>query len=348
MRAEATGRNVTMGGFGRSVVKLLPGLFFAAALFAQKPPLEFLNHNRGVLDAHNCYPYEGRFQDRLDRALGTGFPIGIEQDLAWYVDSASGAGRIAVTHQAETTGAEPGLRDYFFEHVRPIVEKALRENDRLRWPLIILHFDFKSNQPPLLKAVWDLLGEYEGWITTARQTADPHQLAPFDPKPILVLTEDSDAQEQVFFRQVPVGAKLRVFGSAHTAKLPGSTDQERAHYAATLAPNKILTERPTNYRRWWNNPWREVEEGGQEKAGDWTAADEKRLRALVQHAHRRGFWIRFYTLDGFPENDEHGWSSGYNFGSLDRARARWRAAIAEGVDLIATDQYEDLAREMTR
>jgi hypothetical protein len=68
----------------------------------------------------------------------------------------------------------------------------------------------------------------------------------------------------------------------------------------------------------------------------------------VKHAHRLGFWIRFYTLDGFAEGDDHGWSSGYNFGSLDRARARWQAAIAAGVDLVATDQYEDLAKEMKR
>ena len=39
-----------------------------------------------------------------------------------------------------------------------------------------------------MRAVWALLGEYQGWITTAPQTADPHQLAPFDPKPLLVLT----------------------------------------------------------------------------------------------------------------------------------------------------------------
>jgi hypothetical protein len=329
-------------------VKILSGWLFAAALFAQRPPLEFLNHNRPLLDAHNCYPYEGRFRDRLDRALAIGYPVGIEQDLAWYVDPVSRRGRIAVTHQAETTGSEPTLRDYFFERVRPIVEKALRDNDRARWPLIILHFDFKSVESPLLEAVWQLLGEYEGWITTARQTANPHELATFEPKPILVLTEDSDAQEQVFFKQVPVGAKLRVFGSAHTAKIPGDSDRERAHYAATLPPEKLLTERPTNYRRWWNNPWREVEEGGQEHAGEWTAADRKRLGALVKHAHRLGFWIRFYTLDGFAEGDDHGWSSGYNFGSLDRARARWQAAIAAGVDLVATDQYEDLAKEMKR
>ncbi|HYK18653.1 MAG TPA: hypothetical protein VEV37_11560 [Bryobacteraceae bacterium] len=329
-------------------MRLLAGLLLSAALWAQPAPLDFLNHNRPVLDAHNCYPYDGRWSDRVDRALANGFPVSIEQDLTWYVDPATGAGRVVVTHRAEADGSEPTLRSYFFERVRPIVEKALADNDRARWPLIVLHFDFKSVSPPLLHAVWELLGEYEGWITTAPKAADPHKLAELDGKPVLVVTEDSDSQEEVFFNQVRVGAKLRLFGSAHTAKIPGDSREERAHYEATLAPEKLLTDRPTNYRRWWNNSWYVVEEGGEPRAGDWTAADAKRLRALVDHAHKLGYWIRFYTLDGFPEGDDHGWSQGYNFGSIEAARIRWRAAIDAGVDFIATDQYEDLAKELKR
>ena len=201
-------------------------------------------------------------------------PVGIEQDMAWYVDPATGAGRAVVTHQPETTGAEPDLRMYFFERVRPVIEKALAENDRAKWPLIVMHFDFKDNQKPLLEAVWKILGEYEPWITTAVKTADPHELMPFDMKPLLVLTEDSDAQEEVFFRDVKVGERLRLFGSAHTV-------MRKDVDPATIPPNELLTERPTNYRRWWNNSWNEVEEGGQRHAGEWTAADAARLQSLV-------------------------------------------------------------------
>jgi hypothetical protein len=318
-------------------------VLWALPLQALQPPLDFLNHNRPVLDAHNCYPYEGKWSDRIDRALATGFPVGIEQDLAWYVDPASGKGHIVVTHSAKPNGSEPTLRDHFFEHVRPTVERALKENKREQWPLIVLHFDFKDNQAPLLRAVWDLLGEYQDWITTAVKTADSHQLAPFDPKPLLVLTEDSDAQEQVFFHQVSIGAKLRLFGSAHTNTPPNKSPKELTHLAATLQPEQLLVEHPTNYRRWWNNSWYEVEEGGQQQAGEWTPADTSRLRALVDHAHKLGFWIRFYTLDGFAPAADHGWGKGYNFGSREAVQARWRAAVDAGVDLIATDQYEDLA-----
>jgi hypothetical protein len=314
----------------------LPGLLLlAAATFAaQDSPLDFLNHNRPVRDAHNCYPYQGKWADRIDRALAGGFPVAIEQDIA------SDRGRVVVSHDAETTGSEPLLRDYFFERVRPIIEKALRDNDRAQWPLIVLHFDFKDNSIPLLRAVWEVLGHYDGWYATAVKGANPHELAPFDRKPLLILTEDNDNQEQVFFQDVPVGAKLRLFGSAHTKPVA----KERL---ATAPPEDLLSAPPTNYRRWWNNGWSVVEEGGQHQAGDWTAADNRRLRALVDHAHRLGYWIRFYTLDGFgPGGDIGGWGNAYNFGSREAVLLRWKAVVAAGVNLIASDQYEDLAAVM--
>lgn len=326
---------------------LLLCLATAIGVCAQSAPqLDFLNHNRPLLDAHNCYPYDGQWSDRIERALKTGYPVAIEQDIAWAVDSKTGKGRPVVTHTPNTTGSEPTLREHFFERVRPIIEKALAENDRAKWPMIVLHFDFKSLDPVLLRSVWDLLGEYQDWITTAPQTSDPYQLAPFDAKPLLVLTEDADIQEQVFFRDIPKGARLRVFGSAQTAKVPAmvnaKTREERAHLAATLPPDQLLVGKPTNYRRWWNNSWDEVEEGGQTKAGEWTPASAARLRALVDHAHSLGYWIRFYTLDGFSAADNQGWGASYNFGTHARAEARWKAALDAGVDLIATDQYEDL------
>lgn len=318
-------------------------LFAAAPLFAQ-PQLDFLNHGRPVLDAHNCYPYEGQWADRIDRALKLGYPVAIEQDIAW------ANGRPVVTHTSKTTGSEPALRDYFFERVRPIVERALKQNRRDTWPLIILHFDFKSLQPETLRGVWQVLGEYQAWITTAAQTADPHQLAPFDKKPILVLTEDADIQEQIFFKDLKPGERLRLFGSAQTRGIPTGNDaktrEERAHLLATLPPETLLPDPPSNFRRWWNNSWWEVEEGGQTQAGDWTTQDDARLRALVERAHTLGYWIRFYTLDGFTAAENRGWDKGYNFGTRAAAERRWKAALDAGVDLIATDQYEDLRAVM--
>jgi hypothetical protein len=321
----------------RSVLILVLAL---APAWAQNGALDSLRQNRSIVDCHNCYPNDGAWADRVDRALKVGFPVAIEQDLAYY------RGRVVVSHTDKTNGSEPLLKNYFFERVRPIVEQALARNDRANWPLIILHFDFKSNDAPLLHAVWNLLGEYQGWITTAVKTADPHELAPFDVKPLLVLTEVPDEQEEVFYREVPVGGRLRLFGSAHTNEIQAKSRQERARLLATVPPEKLLTERPTDYRRWWNNPWGVVEEGGAPKAGEWTSADDRRLRALVDYAHKLGYWIRFYTLDGFTRAEDRGWDESYNFGSRAAAALRWKACIDAGVNLIATDQMEALAQVM--
>ena len=211
----------------------------------------------------------------------------------------------------------------------------------------MLHFDFKDNQAPLLHAVWDMLGEYQGWITTAVKSADPHRLAPFEPKPLLVLTEDSDAQEAgllpATFRWAP-GCAL--FGSAHTKAVPVEPEGSSTITCSPPCRPKNCSRTPTNYRRWWNNSWYEVEEGGQHQAGDWTPADDRRLRALVDHAHKLGYWIRFYTLDGFAPDEDRGWGNDYNFGTREAVMARWKAAVAAGVNLIASNQYEELAAAM--
>ncbi len=274
---------------------------------------------RPLADAHNCYPYEGKYKDRIDRALTMGFPVAIEQDIAYY------RGEAVVTHTEKTNGSEPTLKAHFFEKVRPIIEKALRENRRDTWPLIVLHFDFKDVKPETLHAAWDVLKEYEPWLATALKTADASKLSPFDMKPILVLTEDADEQAVVFDSEVPVGGKLRLFGSAHT---------------------KDLTARATNYRRWLNYSWHAVEPEGQQKAGEWSAEKAARLRQIVENAHGLGYWIRFYTLDGYTENENQGWFADYNFGSHAAVEQRWKAAMDAGVDLIASDQYEALSSFM--
>lgn len=297
-----------------------------------------------LLDAHNCYPYEGRWADRIDRALSTGFPVAIEQDLAWYTDPISGAHRSIIAHGKPFSGSEPGLREHFFERVRPLVERALRDGHKSEWPIIVLHFDFKDDEPGHFRSVWKLLGEYEDWLTTARKTTNSADIAPLDLKPLLVLTEESDVQEQVFYGEVPAGGKLRLFGSAkvNDSFLQGLTKEEKLSALVKVSPQQLVAKPPGNYRRWWNNSWYVVERGGAPGAGEWTQDANARLRALVAYAHKLGYWIRFYTLDGFAAEQDRGWGDDYNFGSPAAARKRWQAAIHAGVDLIATDQYEDL------
>ncbi len=295
--------------------------------------------SRTLMDAHNCYPYYEWWSDRIDRALSAGTPLAIEQDLYWYTDRKSGKSWSIVAHGAPISGQEPTMEHYFFDRVRSTVEQALKDGNHGNWPLITLNLDFKTEEPEHLNAVWDLLTKYQGWLTTAPKTADPAKVQPLDVRPILVLTGESDAQETIFFRQVPVGGHLLVFGAAHT-----NTEDPMA------SPNVLEPGPADNYRRWWNNSWRVVEPQGQQHAGSWTNADDQRLRSLVRHAHSHGLWIRFYTLDGATEKEEscNGWFRSYNFGSLAAAEARWHAAEQAGVDYLASDQYEQLSSFLRR
>lgn len=289
------------------------------------------------MDAHNCYPYSEWWSDRIDRALSVGVPLAIEQDPYWYTDAQTGDSWSVVAHGAPVSGHEPTLEHYFFDRIRPVVEDALRKGDRRDWPLITLNLDFKTQEPEHLAFIWQLLTKYKSWLTTAERTADEHKVSILDVKPVLVLTGESDKQATVFYDSVPLGGRLLVFGAVHT------------NTRDPMAAPEVLEPHPaSNYRRWWNNPWSVVERGGQTQADDWTRQDELRLRALVEHAHANGLWIRFYTLDGAtPEELScHGWFRNYNFGSLDAVRQRWRAAQKNGVDFIASDQYEELEREL--
>jgi hypothetical protein len=294
---------------------------------------------RVLVDAHNAYPEHGRHQDRIFRALSTGVPIAIEQDLVW-CRSTAGIFDVVVAHDAECRGGQPTLRQYFFDSVKPIVETALAEGHKDQWPVITLNLDFKMDRPELHRAVWALLGEYEAWLTTGRRTATPATLAPLDVGPILVLTGQADTQEVIFHDSVPIGDRLRLFGAVRD--MPPA-----AGASADVIPRPTPA---TNYRRWWNHPWTVVEPEGQTAAGTWTAADNARLTALVTAARDAGLWIRFYTLNGIAaaESAGQGWSATYNFGSLETATLRWLAARDAGVDFIATDQYEGLARALHR
>jgi hypothetical protein len=310
---------------------------------------------RVLLDAHNAYPSEGRWTDRIDRALSTGVPLAIEQDLVWRPGGGGTPPRSIVSHGEPFTGTEPGLREHFFERIRPVVERALAGEGRQDWPLITLNLDFKTNEPEHHAEIWRLLGEYEAWLTTADRTADGLVPAPLRVGPVLVLTGEDDGQQRSFHDAVPVGARLRLFGAvalgreawlARRGLARATRDRQWRAWSAALPAMPL--PRATNYRRWWNSPWAAIEHEGQPQAGDWTPAEDARLRVLVRRAHDAGLWVRYYTLNGHDQAGDAGWGKDYNFGSLEAARVRWRAAIAAGVDFVATDQYELLAEQLRR
>src|SRR6185436_12518526 len=54
-----------------------------------------------LLHAHNCYPENGQWSDRIDRALATNLqPIAIEQDVMWSSAANGREGRSVVAHDA--------------------------------------------------------------------------------------------------------------------------------------------------------------------------------------------------------------------------------------------------------
>ncbi|MFL5607331.1 MAG: hypothetical protein ACJ8AD_12860, partial [Gemmatimonadaceae bacterium] len=179
----------------------------SGALLAQKG---FGPGQRVLLDAHNAYPQNDRWRDRIDRALSTGLPVAIEQDLFWRQDRERRF-EIVVAHDTSELDRAPTLDAYFFQRIRPIMERALVEKRRDRWPLVVLNLDFKQNDPALLDAVYTMLGRYESWLTTAPRTSTPDVAAPLSVGPLLVLSGSSEAQRARFHDAVPVGQRLRAF-----------------------------------------------------------------------------------------------------------------------------------------
>jgi hypothetical protein len=320
--------------------RLLVLTLLAAVLAAEQPaPARAWFGGRTLLHAHNAYPEKGRWDDRLDRALNTGLrPMVIEQDIA--LAYRGGDAVPVVSHDTELTGHEPTLESYFFTRVAPEMTRALAEGQRARWPLLVLHLDFKSNEPDLHRAVWRLLQRHAQWLTTA--PAGPTMM-PVTAGPLLVLTENGPGQEAAFAGTLPAGGRLLLFGSAAAPPAARIEDpQQRARALAAASPDSLIPDPPTNFRRWVNFSWQVVEAGGQQRAGAWTADDAARLRAIVDRGHTLGYLVRFYNLNGHAPSEHLGWTVSYNLGSLAAVQTRWAAAIAAGVDLLATDQYEAL------
>ena len=312
-----------------------------AGLDAAAPEPPAILGGRSLLHAHNAYPEDGRWRDRIDRALATGVPVVIEQDVA-FAPRNEPLLRTVVSHEAKLHGSEPSLQEYFFDRVRPIIERELASRRSDRWPAIVLHLDFKSNERDHHRAVWDLLRRHQSWLTTAAAGGDSMTISPIKRGPLLVLTENGANQEKDFLEWSAAEGSLLVFGSIPPPAVRQSDDPaERARILHQAAPHELIPTAATSYRRWVNFPWTVVEVGGPPEAREWTRDDQQRLASVVDYAHQQGLLVRFYTLNGHAADASRGWTASYNFGSLDAVRARWRAAIDAHVDLIATDQYEE-------
>lgn len=294
--------------------------------------------------AHNAYPYQGKWGDRLDRALASGHPFVVEEDLAW-VDGQS----LLIHGPKNASGDNPTLESYFFPKVKPVIEKALKEGNRGDWPVITLYLDIKNDPVEHLEAISQELDKYKSWLTWAEKTDDITRVSPLHVKPMMVIVEDKQNdinKELVFYDRVPVGGKIMVFGSV--PKLDPNPGHKLAKQVAIdnqfLAhPDDLIIARADNYHRWMNIDWAFIEKGGETKAGTWTDENERRLKEFVDYGHKMGYLVGVYCLDGYAPDQNQGWDPDYYLGSLEAAETRWKAAIAAKVDFISTDQYEELA-----
>jgi len=320
------------------------GLALTAAM-AAKVTAAYVPGSRITILAHNAYPDHGKYADRLDRALAAGLPMATEQDLAW-ID-----GKSLEIHGAKNIAADdPTLETYFFPKVQPIIEKALKEGNKKSWPLVTLYLDIKNDPPEHLAAIAQVLDKYDSWLTTAVKTDDITRQSPFDLKPMMVIVEDkqNDVKQKFFYDDLPVGGKIRVFGSVtkfdeNPNKLPRERRAEAIALLSTLDPEQLVPHKADNYHRWFGTNWAFVEKGGETGAGDWTKASEERLKKFVDYGHRLGYFVGFYCLDGYTAAENQGWDKDYNFGSKDKVMPRWKAAVRAHADFISTDQMEDLA-----
>jgi hypothetical protein len=316
---------------------------------------QFAPGQRTLVLAHNMYPEAGKYTDRLDRALAAGTPLAIEIDLTWAPNPKTGqpfslVGDFPERRFNEITGNEPILETQFFDAVRPLVEKALKSNDKRNWPLIRLYLDIKNDPPEHLEAIIGLLQKHQDWLTTAAKTSDATRQSPLDLKPMMVMLQDKDTdiKEEYFYNRVPVGGKILAFGTAKMALPPGQglSDRQILQARAAMSPEELITEHASNYRRWVGIPWDTVEPGNKIDAGAWTPAKQARLDAFATQIHKMGYLVSFWNEDGADADTakKMGWNAKYNFGSLEAATVRWKAMVQAGVDFIGTDQPEDVAK----
>jgi hypothetical protein len=54
-----------------------------AVLIAKVGNTSFVPGSRITILAHNAFPDRGKYEDRLDRAIASGLPLVVEEDLAW-------------------------------------------------------------------------------------------------------------------------------------------------------------------------------------------------------------------------------------------------------------------------
>ncbi len=250
---------------------------------AGPPPPEPSWAPRVWLHAHNCYPDEGRGTDRLSRALAaTRGTVAIEQDVAWDARR----GQSVVSHDPELDGTEPTLEAHFFGALSARLDEELAARRTATWPLVVLHLDFKSNEPEHHAAIWALLGRYQRWLTTAPRVDAAAEPQPLSIGPVLVLTEQGRGQERTF--QLPPLDESFV-GRRRGGRSAGGRGVDGGRCATPHSPRRA------GARTWALDPVLHAQRASSERRGlvRWLQLRLARHRAAaLAGRHRRGRGLR--------------------------------------------------------
>ena len=216
---------------------------------------------------------------------------------------------------------------------------------------MVLHLDFKTNEPAHHQAIWDLLGRHEivaddGGARrrrAARHAVHAGSAAGASPRP-------ARTRSTRFYTRVPVGGRLRIFGTIPPATFPAANTAEERAAAAVCRdaggadPHRRDQLPALDQLRLGGRRARRTEQGWSvdqrrrpAAAGDRLAGARDGLVGAVLHAQRP-----------LARPRATGWTASYNFGSLAAVRERMAAARDAGVEFIATDQYEELGAVLSQ
>jgi hypothetical protein len=293
-------------GFAR--LTLFLALALSTEVFTDGPPRPL------PISAHNCYPADRTDNPRLTEALALGID-NIEIDLGW--DDA--AGQLIIGHDATPR------RGVAYPRLDTSLIPALESHWKVPRPdgaPTVLTIDWKTGRPEAVRQFKDLLDAHPDWFSSAPKSAD----SPLTVRRLTVCFSGSDAAKNAYDALIPSGGTYRAF---RDRVISGRYEADVAAYIPSPS---------TAYLRFLAFSWGAIEQGGPASAGEWTRAEADRLRALMTLAHRRGFRVRFYSLNGHSGPP----GGGYRFADDEAAKIRWTAAAAAGVDWVAGDEYREM------
>lgn len=286
--------------------------FILAPIARAEDPLSTL-----PVGAHNCYAVDRVDNPRLIEALALGID-NIEIDLGW--DDALQA--LIVGHDATP---RPGVA---YPRLHASLIPALEAHWKARGTggaPTILTIDWKTDRPEAVRQFKELLDGHPAWFSSAPKAPE----SPLTLRRLTVCLSGSEAAKAAYDALVPPGGTYRAFCD----RVVGAGAKYEPDVAAYVPSDA------TPYHRFLAFHWGAIERGGPAVAGEWTRAEADRLTALADLAHRRGYRIRIYCLNGHTGAR----LGGYRFPSDASARVRWTAAASAGVDWIASDEYAEIA-----